>query len=75
MKAAVFVEPGRIVLDEKPIPEVGPLDALMRITTTTIFHSKISVFCRRINWSSQHFSTASTDKYIFLKNHIICCTT
>jgi len=25
MKAAVFAEPGRIVLDEKPIPEVGPL--------------------------------------------------
>jgi alcohol dehydrogenase len=36
MKAAVFVEPGRIVLDEKPIPEVGALDALVRITTTTI---------------------------------------
>src|SRR5690606_6661090 len=28
MKAAVFVEPGRIVLDDKPIPDVGPLDAL-----------------------------------------------
>jgi hypothetical protein len=27
MKAAVFVDPGRIVLDEKPIPEVGWLDA------------------------------------------------
>ena len=36
MKAAIFVEPGRIVLDEKPIPNVGPLDALIRITTTTI---------------------------------------
>ncbi len=24
MKAALFVEPGRIVLDEKPIPEIGP---------------------------------------------------
>ena len=31
MKAAVFVEPGRIVLDEKPVPDVGPLDALIRI--------------------------------------------
>ena len=31
MKAAIFVEPGRIVLDEKPVPEPGPLDALMRI--------------------------------------------
>lgn len=28
MKAAVFVEPGRIVLDEKPIPDVDTLDAL-----------------------------------------------
>src|SRR4051812_18887759 len=36
MKAAIFVEPGRIVLDEKPLPDVGPLDALVRITTTTI---------------------------------------
>jgi threonine dehydrogenase-like Zn-dependent dehydrogenase len=35
MKAAVFVEPGRIVLDEKPVPDVGPGDALVRITTTT----------------------------------------
>ena len=25
MKAAIFVEPGRIVLDEKPIPEPWPL--------------------------------------------------
>lgn len=30
MKAAIFVEPDRIVLDEKPIPDVGPLDALIR---------------------------------------------
>lgn len=36
MKAAAFAEPGRIVLQDKPMPEVGPLDALLRITTTTI---------------------------------------
>ena len=36
MKAAIFVEPGRIVLDEKPIPDVGPLDALIKVNTTTI---------------------------------------
>ncbi len=36
MKAAVFVEPGRIVLEEKPVPQVGPRDALLRVTTTTI---------------------------------------
>jgi len=36
MKAAAFVEPGRIVLDETPVPEAGPGEALVRITTTTI---------------------------------------
>ena len=43
MKAAVFVEPNRIVLDEKPIPDVGPLDALIRITTTTICGTDIHI--------------------------------
>ena len=43
MKAAIFVEPGRIVLDEKPIPDVGPLDALMRITTTTICGTDVHI--------------------------------
>jgi alcohol dehydrogenase len=43
MKAAVFVEPGRIVLDEKPIPDIGPLDALVRITTTTICGTDIHI--------------------------------
>ncbi|HEX3983036.1 MAG TPA: NAD(P)-dependent alcohol dehydrogenase [Acidisoma sp.] len=43
MKAAIFVEPGRIVLDEKPIPEVGPLDALLRVTTTTICGTDIHI--------------------------------
>jgi len=43
MKAAIFVEPGRIVLGEKPIPEVGPLDALIRITTTTICGTDVHI--------------------------------
>ena len=43
MKAAVFVEPGRIELDDKPIPDVGPLDALMRITTTTICGTDVHI--------------------------------
>ena len=43
MKAAIFIEPGRIVLDEKPIPEVGPLDALLRITTTTICGTDVHI--------------------------------
>lgn len=43
MKAAVFVQPGRIALDEKPIPEPGPLDALIRITTTTICGTDVHI--------------------------------
>lgn len=43
MKAAIFVEPGRIVLDEKPIPDVGPLDALLRVTTTTICGTDVHI--------------------------------
>ena len=43
MKAAVFVEPGRIELADKPIPDVGPNDALMRITTTTICGTDVHI--------------------------------
>ncbi len=43
MKAAIFVEPGRIVLDSKPIPDVGTLDALVRITTTTICGTDVHI--------------------------------
>jgi threonine dehydrogenase-like Zn-dependent dehydrogenase len=43
MKAAIFVEPGRIELDDKPIPEVGPLDALIRITMTTICGTDVHI--------------------------------
>jgi len=43
MKAAIFVEPGRIVLEKKPIPSPGPLDALIRITTTTICGTDVHI--------------------------------
>lgn len=43
MKAAIFIEPGRIVLGEKPVPDVGPLDALIRVTTTTICGTDIHI--------------------------------
>ena len=43
MKAAVFIEKGRIALREKPIPDVGPLDALVRITTTTICGTDVHI--------------------------------
>ncbi|WWL45351.1 alcohol dehydrogenase catalytic domain-containing protein [Pseudomonas parakoreensis] len=43
MKAAIFVEKNRIVLDDKPIPQVGPLDALVRVTTTTICGTDVHI--------------------------------
>ena len=43
MKAAVFVEAGRIELTDKRIPDVGPNDALIRITTTTICGTDIHI--------------------------------
>ncbi|MBX3437974.1 MAG: NAD(P)-dependent alcohol dehydrogenase [Planctomycetaceae bacterium] len=43
MKAAVFVESGRIVLEDKPVPTVGPRDALLRVTTTTICGTDVHI--------------------------------
>jgi alcohol dehydrogenase len=43
MKAAIFAERNRIVLEEKPVPDIGPLDALVRITTTTICGTDIHI--------------------------------
>ena len=43
MKAAVFVEPGRIELTDKPVPDVGPNDALLRITLTTICGTDVHI--------------------------------
>jgi len=43
MKAAVFVCPGKIILDEKPIPSIGPGDALVKITTTTICGTDVHI--------------------------------
>jgi alcohol dehydrogenase len=43
MKAAVFVRPGKIVLDAKPIPTVGPGEALIKITTTTICGTDVHI--------------------------------
>lgn len=43
MKAAIFIEPGKIILGEKPIPDIGPLDALIRITTTTICGTDVHI--------------------------------
>lgn len=43
MKAAIFVEKNRIVLEDKPIPDIGPQDALVRITTTTICGTDVHI--------------------------------
>jgi threonine dehydrogenase-like Zn-dependent dehydrogenase len=43
MRAAVFAGPGRIVLEEKPVPSVGPTDALVRVTTTTICGTDVHI--------------------------------
>ena len=43
MKAAVFVRPGKIILDEKPVPSVGPGEALIRVTTTTICGTDVHI--------------------------------
>ncbi len=43
MRAAIFVEPGRIALDDKRIPDVGALEALVRITTTTICGTDVHI--------------------------------
>ena len=43
MKAAVFVDKGRIELADKPVPDVGPNDALVRITTTTICGTDVHI--------------------------------
>lgn len=43
MKATVFVEPGRIELEDKPVPDIGPNDALVRVTTTTICGTDVHI--------------------------------
>jgi threonine dehydrogenase-like Zn-dependent dehydrogenase len=43
MKAAVFIEPGRIELADKAVPDVRPNDALVRITTTTICGTDVHI--------------------------------
>lgn len=43
MKAAIFIEPGRIEIDDKPMREIGPNDALMRVTSTTICGTDVPI--------------------------------
>lgn len=43
MKAAVYLRPGKIAIEEKPIPVPGPGEALIKITTTTICGTDIHI--------------------------------
>jgi alcohol dehydrogenase len=43
MRAAIFVEPGRIVLEDKPIPHVGLRDALVRVTAIMIYGTDVNI--------------------------------
>jgi threonine dehydrogenase-like Zn-dependent dehydrogenase len=43
MKAAVFVAPGRIELQERRVPAIGATDALLRVTTTTICGTDVHI--------------------------------
>ena len=43
MKAAVFVRPGSIILDDRPVPSIGAGEALIRITTTTICGTDVHI--------------------------------
>src|SRR5512144_2335593 len=43
MKAATFLEPGRIVLKDKPVPKSRPKDALLRVTMTTICGTDVHI--------------------------------
>lgn len=43
MLAAVFKRPGEIVLERRPIPSIGPNDALLKVTTTTICGTDVHI--------------------------------
>jgi alcohol dehydrogenase len=43
VKAAVFVKPGKITIQDKPVPKVGPTDALIKVTTTTICGTDVHI--------------------------------
>ena len=43
MKAAVFSGPGRLELRERPVPRPGPLDALVRVTLTSICRTDVRI--------------------------------
>jgi alcohol dehydrogenase len=43
MRAAVFHGPGEIALEERPVPQCGPNDAIVRVTLTTICGTDVHI--------------------------------
>lgn len=43
MKAAILVDPGGFVHDDRPIPDIGPTDALMRLKTRVICGADVRI--------------------------------
>jgi threonine dehydrogenase-like Zn-dependent dehydrogenase len=43
MKATIFEAPGRIRLEERPVPPCGPSDAIVKVTLTTICGTDIHI--------------------------------
>ena len=43
MKAAVFLGPGRIALERKPVPRAGPGEAVVKVTMTTICGTDVHI--------------------------------
>ncbi len=43
MRAAVLAAPDRIAIEQRPIPSIGPGEALVRITTTTICGTDVHI--------------------------------
>lgn len=43
MQAAVWLSPGRIEIQQRPIPEPGSTDAVLRVTTTTICGTDVHI--------------------------------
>lgn len=43
MRAAVFIRPGQVALEQKPIPVAAPGEAVIRIATTTMCGTDVHI--------------------------------
>ena len=71
-KAAVLVERGRLALEGRPVPDIGPGEALVRVTTTTILRvlrpggvlSSLGVYSGKLSLPSDAFAAGVGDHRI-----------